>query len=219
MRMNTFAGEIIANLFKPLEELPQESYQKEAFTHSFHLLLENDILPDKEQIQHRYEEEGIQFEDYSYATLEESFSMWSTEFANFPGHLEIFRKNKTILHKSRQLAEESGIEISDIYLMFDMVGKPSGYFHANMAYLLDSYGWEDGSFPGEPLSTWKKTMPTIGVSRMIDQKAAPPDFIQICFMIHITGICRSSIQTSGEPGLLSSMQPSMILTVLSITIP
>ena len=69
VRMNRFTSDVITLRVKHLEELPQESYQREAFVQSFQLLLESDTLPGNAQIEQNYEEEGLQFEGYSHATL------------------------------------------------------------------------------------------------------------------------------------------------------
>ena len=59
MRMNQFSEVVIKNHLKYFEEMPPESFEREAFFQSFVLLLENDTIPAQKELQSILDTEDI----------------------------------------------------------------------------------------------------------------------------------------------------------------
>lgn len=141
-RMNDFVLRVMPQA-RELETLGPYLYV------SFTMLITEGELVGSEEVQAALEEEGTEIENFDYRRLEEAAAFWGERFASDPGVDQVFARNKRVLLRAKERADEGGFAVADIYIMLD-TGKKEGVFKEHIAFLLDGYQWwEEPAFAGE----------------------------------------------------------------------
>ncbi len=150
-QMNQFALEMIDVLYDGIkEEHPDDYYPDWAPSQAFNLLLIEEKLLTKKEVASQFEEEDLQYSEFSYEELEKWYQFWQEELNKRPGLLLIFKKYKKILMEAHDNAGASGFDIADIYVMLDTGQANSGFFKENIAFVLESLPWWESCYSGEP---------------------------------------------------------------------
>ncbi len=81
-----------------------------------------------------------------YRLLRRGYTYWENTFQKNPGVLSVFQRNKRFLQRTKYSINNEGLGIADIYFVLDL---PTQRDTNVVLFVIDGYGWEESSFPGD----------------------------------------------------------------------